>query len=295
MTKKILIAGCLLIAIVVALFVHSVQDLRMDTTEKDDQLEVITTFLPLYVFTANVAGDAAHVTNLLPPGVGPHEYSFTPADVRRIADADVIVMNGKKLEAWMDQLIAQSGTHAQIIDASADVPALDDNPHVWLDPVRAQTMVQTIAIGLTRTDSDIVDGQTYMKNASNYIARLTALDAEYHTTLSSLPHKDFIAFHSAFAYLAARYGLRERAVIEEFPGKEPTARYLAEVVDIIKKEKVKAIFSEPQFSPKVVQTVADETGLTVRELDTAETGAFSTETYEIIMKKNLKTLQQALQ
>lgn len=279
---------------------------------RSGKIRVVTTFLPIYVFTANVAGGAAEVVNLLPPGVGPHDYSFTPADVRLLASADVIVMNGLGLESWMQKLIIQSGTKAVVVDASAGITSQklppetglpsstpsgenapgDTDPHIWLDPVRAEAMVKNIAAGLSRADP--ADQATYQKNFEDYGKRLAAIDEEYRAALAVVPDKEFVAFHSAFGYLAARYGLVERAVIEEFPGKEPGAQYLAALVDLIKKNKTRALFSEPQFSPRVVQTVAVETGARVYALDTAEVGDFAPGTYEKIMRDNLKILVAAL-
>ena len=93
--------------------------------------------------------------------------------------------------------------------------------------------------------------------------------------------------------MAERYGLEQVAVIEEFPGKEPTSKYLADLVDLIKREKIKVLFSEPQFSAKIVETVARETGALVYELDTMEVGELAPDSYEKIMEKNLKTLVRA--
>lgn len=270
------------------------------------RLHILTTFLPLYVFTTNIVGDAANVENILPPGVGPHEYAFTPADIRRFADADVVVMNGLGLEGWMQQLISQSGTHAQIVvasdgirepavagaeDGTTDHPGV--NPHVWLDPVRAQEMTLWIAEQLAVADP--ANAALYRTNAAAYTKTLAALDDEYAKTLSAFSPaaRSFIAFHPALAYLAERYGLAQVAVIEEFPGKEPSATYLASIVDMIRAKKVSALFSEPQFSPKVVQTVAAETGMTVQEIDTVETGDLAPETYVRVMQKNLQAFVAA--
>ncbi len=306
------LAAILIILVVVAIYYARGFTGGGGGLAQSGRIRVVTTFLPIYVFTANVAGDAAEVVNLLPPGVGPHDYSFTPADIRLLASADVVVVNGLGLESWMNNLIAQSGTKAVIVDASGGIPtkktptAVDlsggapgrgdgsgnVDPHIWLDPVRAEKMVQNIADGLGGADQ--ANQETYQKNAAAYARRLATLDEEYRRALAAVPGKEFVAFHSAFGYLATRYGLVERAVIEEFPGKEPGARYLAALVDLIKKNKTRALFSEPQFSPRVVETVAAETGVKVYALDTAEVGDFAPGTYEKIMRDNLKILVAAL-
>lgn len=274
--------------------------------QQSGRLRVLTTFLPLYVFTANVAGEYADVENLLPGGVGPHEYAFSPADVQKIVSADVLVMNGLGLEEWMDDLVEQSGTAAVRIVASEGIsgqgiPDRDAehggdtavNPHIWLDPVRAGQMVLFLGERLAAVDPP--HAAAYRGNAAGYAARLGTLHRDYEEQLGIFPQEKrrFVAFHSALDYLAERYDLEQVAVIEEFPGKEPSAQYLASVVDVIRSKNVRALFSEPQFSPKVIQTVAAETGRTVREVDTVETGAFAMDTYERIMRKNLQTFVAA--
>ena len=263
-------------------------------TATPGKLKVVATNYPMYIFTLNVAGDDADVTNLLPSGVGPHEYSPTPADARSIAKADVVVENGLGLENWLDGMMSSVGSKALVVVASQGLATSTPegvDPHVWVDPVMVQGMAANIADGLAKADP--AHAAAYRQRAAEYGVRLAALDSEYRQAFTGFARRDFIAFHSAFGYLAKRYGLNQVAVIEEFPGKEPTAQYLASVVDTIRRDKVTAIFSEPQFSPKVVETVAQETGLKVRALDTAETGAASPDAYEKIMRANLATLVDA--
>lgn len=270
--------------------------------------KVVTTFLPIYVFTVNVAGDMAEVENLLPPGVGPHEYSFTPAEMKRVVSADLIVANGLGLEEWMTDLVKKSGTGAKVLEAGvglgtrppSEEVALDAggageehaiDPHVWLDPLLAREMVGAIAEGLVSVDPE--HAADYRRNAAEYSKRLKVLDSEFREALSPIADKDFVAFHSAFGYLADRYGMNQVAVIEEFPGKEPSAKYLAGLVDLIRSRGIRTLFSEPQFSPKVAETVAGESGARVYELDTVEVGDLDPDTYVEAMRANLKTLSRA--
>ncbi|MBP9748782.1 zinc ABC transporter substrate-binding protein [Patescibacteria group bacterium] len=301
--KKFAVLCAVLFVVVVVVVVVAKQK---PAARESGKLRVLTTFLPMYVFTANVAGEYADVENLLPGGVGPHEYAFTPADIQKIAAADVIVMNGLELEEWMDDLVLQSGTKAVRAVTSAGItgqgiaahdaePGNDTavNPHVWLDPIRAAQMV--LFIGEKLAVADPPNAPAYRSNAAAYVTRLYMLDREYNEQLSVFlaDERAFVAFHPALDYLAERYSLTQVAVIEEFPGKEPSSQYLASVIDLIRDKKVRALFSEPQFSSKVVETVASETGRTIREIDTVETGDFATDTYEKVMRKNLQTFVAA--
>jgi ABC-type Zn uptake system ZnuABC Zn-binding protein ZnuA len=273
----------------------------------------------MYVFTTNVAGNAAEVENLLPPVATPHDYAFTPADVRKVARADVVVMNGVGgLDGWMEEIIENAGRKAlKVINASAGIKIIESgaelkvevegeegheegeeheheggNPHVWLDPTNAIRQVVNIRDGLIAADPE--NAAVYRRNAESYITRLEKLDSEIMEAARSFKRKDFVAFHDAFPYLAARYGLNQVGVIHEFPGKEPSPKHLAGLVKLIKELKITTIFYEPQFSPKVAETLAKDLGIEVTVLDPADTGELKADSYEKIMRRNLEVLKKAL-
>lgn len=292
------VIGLLLTAVAVAavavLFWNRVQE---PETVADGRLRVVTTFVPLYSLTVAVAGDDALVENLLPPGVGPHDYAFIPSDVERLARADVLVANGLGLETWLDDAVRAANPDITVVEAAAGVAtrAPDEHgpvdPHVWLDPVRAKTMVENISLALSTADPEHM--AAYGARAKALAARLDALDAEIRAGLADVNDRRFIAFHDAFGYFAERYDLETVAVIEPSPGVEPSPRDVARIIDLIRTSKVKAIFTEPQFSPRLVETIAAETGLTTHALDPMETGPFSADAYFDISRANLAELRAA--
>ncbi len=273
------------------------------------RLQVLTTFVPLYSFTAAIAGADADVSNLLPAGADPHEYAFRPSDMERLANADVLVMNGLGLENWLTDAALKNSPQVRVITASEGVavrtpdeavalgePGGGENlgpqdPHVWLDPVRAQTMAKNIAAGLAAADPAHAAG--YRTRADALVNRLAALDREIRAGLVGVSDKKFVSFHDAFGYFAARYGLGPYTVVETSPGKEPSPQDVARIIAFIRGQHVRAIFTEPQFSPHLIEAIAAETGLTPRPLDSVETGDFSTETYFTAMHANLATLRAA--
>ena len=279
-----------------------------------ERLRVLVTFPPLYSFAAQVAGDRAEVECLLPPNVGPHDYAMTPGDARKLAAADVVVINGLGLEEFLTKALA-TNPRAVIIDSSEGVATVADgacrdhdhgngsepahrhdvavNPHIWLDPVLAMQQVRNIAAGLGRVDP--AHAADYRRNAEAYAARLAGLDAEYREALAGLKQRKVIAFHGAFPYLARRYGLEQPGVFEAFPGKEPTPRYLAGLIRIIREQNVGVLLTEPQASPVLVRQVAADIGVKTAEIDTMETGAASASFYEDTARRNLDVLRKALQ
>ena len=257
------------------------------------KLKVLTTIAPLYSFTKNITGDFADVDNLLPSGVGPHEYSFSPLDVKKIIRADVLIKNGVNLESWMDKLIASAGKEKLIIvDTSSGVKIMNNDPHIWLSPKNAIIQVENITNALVKIDPG--HSEAYKNNAENYIQQLKTLDKEIREEVNKLKQKEFVAFHSAFLYFAKDYGLKQAAVIQEYPEKEPSPKHIAFVINTIRAAGIKAIFSEPQISPKIVEAIAKDLNLQVYSLDTLETGTPYPEWYEDKIRANLAVLKKAL-
>lgn len=278
----------------------------------DGRLVVVATVPVIYSLTANVAGDAVRLEELLAPGASPHQTSFTVSQARLVTEADVLIMNGAGLEAWVDDLVTSAGRSAlRLIVASKGVTLLrpseptpvpgsadsDEHtagvdPHVWLDPRNAAIMVGNIRDALRELDP--VHAADYDRRAAEYTARLEALHVEIQSTLAGVPSRDFVSFHSAFQYYARAYGLKQVAVIEEFPGKQPSPKYLAAIVDLVKKLEVRAVFSEPQFSPRAAQALAREAGVQVYEVD-PEGSTLSAAMYEDLLRRNTDLFRRALE
>lgn len=272
---------------------------------------VVTSTPPIYSFVANVAGDAVRLENLLPPGASPHQTSFTPAQAKLLAEADLLVINGAGLEQWVGDLVKSTGRQdLKVVEASSGLQFLRPNdptpvpgssadgeqpanvdPHVWLDARNAQLMVENVRVALTAIDP--AHAADFQSRAAAYTARLKALDEEIRRETAAFARKDFVSFHSAFQYYARAYGLSQVAVIEEFPGKEPSPGYLAGIVDLVKKLGVTAVFSEPQFSPRPAEALARETGVRVYQVD-PEGRTLSAGMYEDLMRANTAVFAQAL-
>ncbi|MFH0909025.1 MAG: metal ABC transporter substrate-binding protein [bacterium] len=252
---------------------------------------ILTSFYPLYIATLNIAGDVPGVAveNLTGPQTGClHDYQATPADLVRIAKAGAFIINGAGTESFLDKVM----NPARIIDASAGIPLLDGNPHVWLNPAHAIRQVRNIEAALAARDPD--HAADYHRNADAYAAKLETLNTIMHERLDTLPNRDIITFHEAFPYLADAFGLRIIAVIEREPGSEPGARELADIIDTVHRTGVQALFVEPQYPSASAETVARETGAKVYNLDPAVTGPMEKDAYVRIMEQNMQTLEKAL-
>jgi zinc transport system substrate-binding protein len=273
------------------------------------RLAVLATFAPIHSLALNVAGDAADVSILVPPNTGPHDYSFSPSDIAKIARADVVIMNGVGLEGWLEKGIkTASKKDLLVVDTSRgidlitglevrklagvksepDPDAGGGNPHIWLSPLNAITQVKNICDGLAARDPE--NAQTYKKNADAYNNRLKTLDKDIRSATDSITNKNLITFHDTFPYFARDYGFTVAATFEESPGKEPSPKAIKQLRDIIKSAHVVALFSEPQYSAKAMQVFGQEFKVPVVQLDPMETGDGKKDFYERVMRKNLETL-----
>jgi ABC-type Zn uptake system ZnuABC Zn-binding protein ZnuA len=235
----------------------------------DTRMTVVASILPLGDFARQVGGDLVRVEVLVPAGASPHTYDLTPAQLKAVARARVLLLNGVGLEFWAGNVISAANNPnlavvtlsegLKIIAADADEPG--GNPHTWLSPVNAMRQVEKIRAAIAAADP--AGAATYRTNADRFLGELRALDGEIRTAVAGFSSRRFIAFHAAWSYFAADYGLEETAVVERRPGQEPSPAEIADIVRKAKEIKARAIFAEPQFSPKAAEAIAEECGAEV--------------------------------
>ncbi len=232
-------------------------------------VRVVATIFPVADMVRQVGKDAVDVVTLLPAGASPHTFEPTPAQIRAVADAAVFVEVGAGLDGWAATLRAAHSGPMTVITLTAGVPLLGavgdhgnrqgGDPHVWLDPVLVRDhLVPAIVSGLGQADAS--RAQAYRAAAADFQAALTQLDTEIRTTLAPAVQRNYIAFHGAWRYFSQRYDLHEVAVVENFPGKEPSAQEIAAIIDRARKVHVRALLLEPQFSPRAAEQIAQEIG-----------------------------------
>jgi hydroxyethylthiazole kinase-like uncharacterized protein yjeF len=270
------------------------------STATNDTVLVAASIAPLADFARQVGSDHVQVITLVPPGASPHTYELTPAQVEQTAKAHLLVLNGVGLEYWADKLIQSADNpNLIVVDTSQgieilgrDAGELGGNPHIWLDPQNAIIQVEQIRQALLQADPAY--GGDYRANAERYIAELEALDQEIANEVATWSSRQFIAFHPAWAYFARRYGLKQAAVIERSPGREPSPAEVAQVVETARRIGAKAIFAEPQFSSRAAQTIAEESDAEVLFLDPLG-ASLDDPSYLDLMHYNLAQMAKALQ
>ncbi|CBW84605.1 Putative high-affinity zinc ABC transporter (Zn(II)-binding lipoprotein) [Listeria ivanovii subsp. ivanovii PAM 55] len=283
-----------------------------------DKLKVVTTFYPMYDFTKNVTGDKASVEMLIDAGIEPHEYEPSAKDIAKIEAADVFVYNSADMETWVPSVLKSlDSKNLTVIDASKGIQLAEGieegeehhheheeedghhhehDPHVWLSPVLAQKEVANIQAGITKADK--ANATTYEANAEKYTDKLKGLDNDYKTAFEGAGQRDFVTQHAAFQYLAAEYGLHQVAIAGLSPDQEPSPARLAELQKYLTDNDIKTIYFEEVASPKVAETLANETGASLEVLSPIE-GITAEEQekgmdYISYMQQNLKALKKTI-
>ena len=291
----------------------------------DKAFKVVTTFLPITLFTRAVAGDCATVTALIPPSLGPHDFQAKPGDLTALRQAGVLVKNGLEMEGFLGKLVAAAeNPQLVVIDSSRGVATLESaehgdehghdgdhdhgddhghdhghdhgavNPHIWLDPLRAVQQVATIRDGLIQADPSCADG--YRRNAAAFTAQLKQLNSEIASQLEPYRGKTFVAFHDFAPYFAQRYGLKADYLVD-VPELNPAPADLQRVAAEVKSSQLKALLSEPQEGNRSFNTLAKDLGVKVVVFDPMETATEEASrnpaTYVSVMRRNVVDLRQA--
>jgi ABC-type Zn uptake system ZnuABC Zn-binding protein ZnuA len=266
------------------------------------RIRVVATTTILADIVRQVGGDRVTVESLVPKGGEAHTFDPTPSDVRRIVEADLIVMNGLGLDDWLLGLIEDSGATAPVVALAEHQPKEryigsggQPNPHLWLDVTNGRAYAAVVTAKLEELDPG--HAAELEASANAYQARLATLDDDIHARLAGIPEsaRTVISFHDAFPYFAAAYDLTVDGTVVDAPGQDPSAGQVQALIAEIRAKGVKAILAEAQFSDKLVRAIADEAGATVvSDLYTDSVGDAPLDTYEAVMRWDADRLAEVL-
>ena len=275
-----------------------------DSPSSGASITVSASFYPLQYVAEAVAGDRGDVTTLTAPGVEPHDLELSPAAVRDLAKADVVLAIAG-FQPAIDEAIDSTGVHA--VDAGTVVPFeaaerhseegdddhehADYDPHFWLDPALLADFA--VAVGAEFATLDPDNAATYTTNADQLAAALRELDQQFVDGLASCERTDIIVTHEAFGYLAHAYGLHQEGLAGLDPDAEPSPARLLEIKDVIESSGATTVFTEALVSPKVAEALAADAGVVTMVLDPVESVAEGDD-YIGAMTRNLENLRGAL-
>jgi zinc transport system substrate-binding protein len=262
---------------------------------------VYASFYPIYDLTSKIAGDKLEVKNIIPFNESPHGWEPSAKEMTEIAKAKAVIYLGMTMEdPWINK-VKESAPNTKFFEVSKGVEPIKKgnaiNPHPWLSPKQALILIKNIKDALVEIDPANKD--YYEKNYENLRAQLEELDKQYKEELSKTRLKTIVLFHSAFAYVARDYGLKQEPLVGMSDEAEPSPARISELVDLIKKEGIKYVFVEGMAPAKPMETIAKESGAQIMRISTI--GTLSKEDMErkadfiSLMKENLEKLKKALE
>ncbi len=226
----------------------------------------MTSFYPIEFLTRQIVQDDVTVGVVVKPGTEPHEYEPTAGDMERLAEADLVLLQGMKFEAWASAARNQAGEtvfvtvtdgiHAQANPDAAETDELPLDPHTWLDPVLYAAMARNTENALVQAFPE--RASAFHDRADALVARLNALDAEWQAGLAHCEVRAIVTNHAAFGYMASRYDFEMISISGLSPEEEPSPQTMQRVVDEIRERGIKVVFFEDLVSPAVAEAVARE-------------------------------------
>jgi zinc transport system substrate-binding protein len=292
------------------------------SSDESDGVTVLASFYPLQYVAQQIGGDLVTVDNLTPPAAEPHDLELSPAQVREVGTADLVVYLSGFQNAVDEAIDTRAPEH--VVDA-ADAAGLVEHaeeaeeehageteeehaehadehghgatdPHFWLDPSKLATVGQAVADELAAVDPEHAD--EYAAGAQRLGQRLDELDQEFADGLAACQGATLVTSHAAFGYLADRYALEQVGISELDPEVEPSPARLREIGDIVEERGIKTLYSETLVSPKVTETLAADLGVNTAVLDPleglSEDATAAGDDYVSVMRANLAALEEGL-
>lgn len=278
-------------------FIFILLSLLLCCCGKDSDPQIVASTLPVYEFTdALCEGTGLSVSRLVTEEVSClHDYTLQVTQMRAVASADVIILNGGGLEDFLEDVLKNVD---RVIDASKDIELTcshqhkghehNHDPHIWLSPKKAKQMSKNICGELSALYPSYKE--QFATNLARLLAKLDVLQAYGETELSNLKNRHLVTFHDGFSYLANSFDLHILKAVEEESGSEASARELIEIIDLVSKHNLPAIFTECNGSTAAAKVISAETGAKVYSLDMAMAG----DSYFDAMYHNIRTIKEAL-
>ena len=253
------------IIFIVLVFISVLSACKSASQSNGDQKSVLAVESFLADLSSQIAGDLVQVQTLIPAGIDLHGYQPSPQDIVRIENADLIIANGAGLEGWLSKILTSAARKPVLIEASAGIPLVNDDPHLWLDPVLVTDYVDTIQGGLTELLPE--HNEQFAANAQVLKIKLMELDEWIRNQVNQIPsnRRILVTNHESLGYFATRYGFEViGSIIPSHDAlAETSALHLVELISLIKATGAPAIFLETGSNPQLALQLERETGIKV--------------------------------
>ena len=231
------------------------------------ELSIVTSFSILADMTKEITGTQAKVSSLVGPDADAHVYEPTPQDVKTVADADIVIINGLGFEGWFDRLLQSSGFKGQVVIASNGISPVmtgtTEDPHAWQSVVNAERYVINIRTALIQADPEHAEG--YKKLSDQYTLKLNELDTWTRSEIAKVPPEKRIAIipHNAFVYFAETYGVHFISPLSASTEGDVSAKTMAEIIDQIRTKHIHAVFLENMTDPRLIRQLVKDGGAVI--------------------------------
>lgn len=269
----------------------------------EQPLRVVALNTVLAEIAREVGGDRVEVNGLVHPGVDPHTFDPSAADLRAMVEADLVLASGLQLESYLDRLVTKIGSAGRVVVVGDLLPSVlslaggEKDPHWWHSIDNVIFAAELVRTEMTRLRP--ANAEAFSERARAYAQRLQALKTWVAGEIGTLPpaQRHLVTSHDAFGYFARDYGFTVHAIAGLSTDVEPDARQLARLIDLLRREHIRAIFAESSVNSTLVANLVVETHvrlggtLYADGLGTADSDAA---TYEAMYRHNVRTIVEAL-
>jgi zinc/manganese transport system substrate-binding protein len=277
------------------------------------KIRVVASLPDLKALTEAVGGDLVEVATLARGTQNPHDIEVRPSLMLKLRRADLLVRNGAGGDPWVEPLVVGAQNSRILpgsdgyVDASQGVPIIqpsgpidrslgdvhpEGNPHYTLDPASVPIVTANIVDGLTRVAPG--QGAAFAARRSEFLASLEQAMARWQKALAPFRGAPVVTYHESFTYFLRRFGLEQAAAIEDRPGIPPSPSHLAELIRVIREQKIKVIVAEPYADRKMVELIVRDSGARAVTLPSAVGGVPEANTYLDLIDFSVRTLAEAL-
>ena len=271
------------------------KNLNKTNNQDDGTTKIVTSFYPMYILAENITEGSSNVEleNMANVNVGClHDYTLTTEDMKKVENADIFITNGLGMENFIDTII-NSNEGMYILDSSNGIQNLishedETNAHIWTSIDNYIIQVRNIAEGLKENDHD--NAEIYEKNANEYIQELENLKENYLQELEDLQGKKAICLNEAFEYLGQELGMELITVQTDHEESTMSAEMLRSIIDEVKQQNIEIILIDKNDNKANAETISNETGAKILELNSGLTGSMEKNAYIEAMRENFDLL-----
>ncbi len=282
---------------VIALLVVLNMNRNNSKNEEDSNTKIVTSFYPMYIIAENLTEGAENIelVNMADVNVGClHDYTLTTEDMKKVENADIFIANGLGMESFIDKII-EANSSMQVIDSSSNITNTitdedETNAHIWTSIENYITQVENIAAGLKANNPENAD--IYDRNANEYIEKLNELQNEYKEELADLNGKKAVVLNEAFEYMGQELGLDTIVIKTDHEESTLSAEVLKNTIDEVKREEIDMIIIDKNDNKANAETIANETGAKIYELNSGLTGSLDKNAYIDGVRENMSILKE---